>query len=362
MTCMRNVLFLLLLLCAGHLTAQSVFDLLYGDEVNDVVDVEITLPLDSLDDHTPNDLHGVMTFADQTGRRQLLGVKVSLRGKFRRTRCSTPPLKLDFSKSQLEGMGLTDHDKYKLVNSCYGDSTATNLLLKEYLAYRVYSLVSPTAHFRTQLLRLTLRDATGTQPDRIDYAFLIEDPDEMAARFGGRELEDADGLDAERFDPTAEATHAAFQYLIGNADWSIPLQRNVKFVERPDGMLVPVAYDFDFSGWVGAPYASPTREAGQQSIYQRVYLGYHQDERVLREVLQNVRNRRRDVLRMIQDFELLEKRDRSTLLRFVAMYYDTVSGMTLNTGELLYNQLRGATADIIPPGAKAQNYRERASR
>ena len=359
---MRNALFILLLLCAGLLRAQSVFDLLYGGDVNEAVDVEITLPLDSLDDRTPNDLHGIMTFADQTGRRQLLGVKVGLRGKFRRTRCSTPPLKLDFSKSQLAGMGLSDHDKYKLVNSCYGDSTATDLLLKEYLAYRAYALVSPTAHFRTQLLRLTLRDATGTQPDRVDYAFLIEDPDEMAARFGGRELEKADGLDAVRFDPTAEATHAAFQYLIGNADWSIPLQRNVKFVERPDGMLVPVAYDFDFSGWVGAPYASPTRETGQQSIYQRVYLGYHQEERVLRQVVQNMRDHRRDILRMIQDFELLNKRDRSTLQRFVGLFYEATSTMTLNTGEFLYDQLRGETADIIPPGAKPQNYRERALR
>ncbi len=356
------ILACLLLLLSGTLTAQSIFDLLYGPSATRAVKVELTVPLDSIDDHTPNELPGTVSFVDNEGNHQHLGVDVSLRGKFRRTRCSTPPLKLNFSKRELEGMGLSKHDKYKLVNSCYGDSTATDLLLKEYLAYRAYALLSPKAHFRAQLLELTLHDAAGNHPDRTEYAFLLEDPDEMAERFDGRELEDADGLDVTRYDGTAEATHALFQYLIGNADWSLALQRNVKIVELADGKLVPVAYDFDFSGWVGAPYASPSRETGQQSIYHRVYLGYHQGDRLLRNVSQDFRSNRRELLNLIDDFEILNKRDRNILFRFVNLFYDSLAGMTSKTGILLYNQLRGETASVIPPGSKPQHFRSSARR
>ncbi|MGB3800179.1 MAG: hypothetical protein WA952_10225 [Lewinella sp.] len=357
---MRILLIPILLLCTSALFAQSVFDLLYAPSSTRAVAVQVTVPIDSIDAHTPNELPGTMAFTDVDGREQHLSVKVSLRGKFRRTRCSTPPLKLNFSKKELSGMGLVEHDKYKLVNSCYDDSTATDLLLKEYLAYRAYALMSPDAHFRTQLLELTYHDAAGNLADRTEYAFLIEDPDEMAARFDGHELDDADGLDADRYPAKAEATHALFQYFIGNADWSLALQRNVKLVEGSDGMLTPVAYDFDFSGWVGAPYASPNRQTGQESIYQRVYLGYHQSDRVLREVSRDFRSHRKEVLQLIREFDLLNKRDRDIINNFVHRFYDSMAVMSQNTGLLLYDQLRGETATIIPPGAKAEYYRSSA--
>ena len=237
------------------------------------------------------------------------------------------------------------------------------MLLKEYLAYRAYALLSPTAHFRAQLLRVTYRDGIGTYPDRTDYAILLEDTDEMAARAGGTELDDAHGLKAERYAAHAEATHALFQYLLGNGDWSLPLHRNVKIISLPDGQLVPVGYDFDFSGWVGAPYASPSRDYGQQSIYQRVYLGYAQSDRTLREVAQEFRSNRRELLQLIGGFELLPKQERVILQRFVQRFYGALNAMTTDSGSMdLYDKLRGDTASVIPPGAEARSYRGSARR
>lgn len=360
---MRSIFFTLCFLSAlGPLSGQSLFDLLYSADVNAVHRVELTVPLDSIDERTQNELPGSVTFTDVDGIERHIGVGVSLRGKFRRSRCSTPPLKLNFSKKELEGMGLTKHDKYKIVNTCYADSSATALLLKEYLAYRAYALLSPEAHYRAQLLELTYHDAAGELADRKEYALLLEDTDEMAERAGGKELDDADGLDASRFDPTAEATHALFQFLIGNADWSLAMQRNLKIIERPDGMLVPVGYDFDFSGWVGAPYASPSPETGQQSIYHRVYLGYHQSERVMRDVTHAFRSHRRELYDMINGFERLNKRDRTTTFRFVNLFYDALAEMSSKTGLLMYDQLRGDTASVIPPGSNAQHFQRRARR
>ncbi len=346
-----------LLVCSLSLGAQSFFDGLVAAEAAGAVDLVLTLPVDSIDARTRNEQPGFLTYYDATGQVRTFSADVSLRGRFRQLRCGFPPLRLNLSKKELKAFGLATYDKYKLVTSCYADSTATTLLLKEYLAYRAYALLSPEAHFRTQLLRITYRDAAGVRPDRSDYAFLIEETDEMAGRTGGKELNQAIGLDADRYDPRAEATHALFQYLIGNGDWSLPLQRNVKIVERPDGMLVPVAYDFDFSGWVGAPYASPSLDHGQRSIYQRVYLGYHQSDRTLRQVNQEFRTKRRELSALISDFDLITKNDRTILLRFVQRFYNDLGEISRNTTTLFYNQLRGETASVIPPGAQPQFYR-----
>ena len=353
---MRPLTLFLLCLAATTLSGQSLFDLLYRDAPTAAVDLVLTVPLDSLRGETRGAQPATVFFTDTDGVERHFGLSVDIRGRFRRSRCATPPLKLDFGKGELKAAGLDKHDKYKLVNTCSDDSTGTNLLLKEYLAYRTYARLSPAAHFRAQLLRVTYRDAAARQPDRVAYAFLLEDTDEMAERAGGHELDASVGLAAERFDPEAEATHAMFQYLIGNADWSLPLHRNLKLVERPDGKLIPVGYDFDFSGWVGAPYASPSREVGQESIYQRIYLGYGQSDRTLRSVNQNFRQQRREVLALIDGFDLLPLSERRTLSRFVQRFYNDVAAMSNNTGILLYDQLRGATAALIPLGGRAGDY------
>ncbi|WP_420461040.1 hypothetical protein [Neolewinella sp.] len=338
------------------LSGQSVFDALYGEEVDRAVAVTLTVPLDSLAARSAYEQAGQLMFTDHDGAPRVFGVEVSLRGKFRQVRCGFPPLKLDFAKGELRASGMTTHDKYKLVPACYADSTAQALVLKEYLAYRAYALLSPEAHFRAQLLRITYRDAAAGRPDRTEYAFLLEDPDEMAERSGGTEFGDSLGLTPNRYVAGAEARHALLQYLLGNGDWSLDLQRNVKLVELPDAQLIPVGYDFDFSGWVGAPYASPSRQHGQQSIYQRVYLGYRQSDRILGEVAQSFRDHRRELLRLIGDFDLLSEQERTVLQRFVKRFYDELGTMTADTRLELYRQLRGETAAIIPPGSQPQYY------
>ena len=350
-----NPILVLLFLSFG-LRAQSVFDLLYRDAADEAVSVVLTLPLDSVTARSSHEQPGQISFTDQDGFVRTFGTDISIRGKFRQLRCGFPPLKLDFGKQELRASGLVDHDKYKLVTACYDDPAAQTLVLKEYLAYRAYAMLSPGAHFRTQLLRITYRDAAAGQPERTEYAFLIEDPDEMAARTGGTEAEVSVGLPPSRYDARAEATHALLQYLIGNGDWSLTLRRNVKVVELPNAQLVPVGYDFDFSGWVGAPYASPTRDHGQQSIYERVYLGFAQSDRVLREVNQGFRTHRRELLRLIDSFELLPKNERMILQRFVQRFYEAVGYMTTETQVPLYQQLRGTTAGVIPPGGQPQHY------
>ncbi|MCB9349767.1 MAG: hypothetical protein H6573_19980 [Lewinellaceae bacterium] len=63
-----------------------------------------------------------LSFLDKQGNRQEWPLDISLRGKFRRMHCKDmPPLRLDFSKKDLEEAGLAQFDDLKLVNYCMGD-------------------------------------------------------------------------------------------------------------------------------------------------------------------------------------------------------------------------------------------------
>jgi hypothetical protein len=339
-----SLLFLLLPLMA---TAGSIFDLLYnGKDVP--VALRLELPMDSILAKSNNEQTARVIFTDVNGQAQNWNLDVAIRGKFRR--------QFNFSKKELKAAGLDSWDKYKLVSTCSADPLAKNLVLKEYLAYRAYNMLSPWS-FRVQWVEITFVDANGNHAPRVEAGFLIEETDEMAARIGGKELENPIGQPAAAFHPQAEVTQALMQYLVSNGDWSMPLARNVKVVEMPDGKLIPVGYDFDFSGWVGAPYASPTGDIGQQSIYQRIYQGYVQPDAIMREVATNFREHRREVLSLINNFYALPGEDRVVMYRFASRFFKELNDKNLENALPLYQQLRGDVAEVIPPGAEADSFR-----
>jgi hypothetical protein len=337
------------------LSGRSIFDMVYTGN-DEPVAFRLEVPVDSVlaKVHTKQDAH--LRFTDVNGSTQNWDLNVSIRGKFRRQRCEFAPLKLDFGKKALRKAGLADWDKYKLVSTCSSDPLAKNLVLKEYLAYRAYNEL--TVHsFRVQRVMITYVDVNGNHPDRTEEGFIIEETDEMAARLGGKEVDQALGLPADTFNAEAEVTHALVQYLFSNGDFSMPLARNMKVVKMPNGELVPVGYDFDFSGWVGAPYASPTSEIGQQSIYHRIYQGYVHSDDVMRKVADHFRDKRRSVIDLIANFQYLPVDDRTVVQRFAARFFRDLNQMNRNDGTLLYDQLRDGVAEMIPPGGEAGSFR-----
>src|SRR5258706_992770 len=68
---------------------------------------------------------------------------------------------------------------------------------------------------------------------------------------------------------------AVFEYLIGNTDWSVQYQQNIKLIAK-DSLSVPytVPYDFDHAGMVDAPYALPAEELWMRSVRERRYRGF----------------------------------------------------------------------------------------
>ena len=183
--------------------------------------------------------------------------KIKARGKFRRSKCDLPPLKINFSKSELSEQGLhKKFDKFKLVSHCLLNGASDDALLKEQCVYKMYNYVSEYS-FRVKSFTVVYQDYKN--PERIirGECFLLEPNKEMAFRNGG-ELVDALGLSHN--DVTPESYHhlILFNYMIGNTDWDIKQQRNIKFLRKEGNeKLIIVPYDFDNCKLVNPPYFSP---------------------------------------------------------------------------------------------------------
>ncbi len=143
-------------------------------------------------------------------------VKVRVRGRYRRTHCVMPPLKLKFNKEWLRAHGLNDHNDFKLVTHCLDGEAGMDALLREQLAYQLYAQLTGRS-LRTQLVDITYHDSnTGT--DIKSRAILIEDTDEMAERLNGRECDECYNTPLDRYTTGSAELLTLFQYMIGNND------------------------------------------------------------------------------------------------------------------------------------------------
>jgi len=236
------------------LATPTIFDELYGKEVLDitlVTDVKQFMANKNTETYQPAQI----LFDGRSGREHQWNIEVRPRGRYRRRVCDFPPMKIKFPKKEIQEAGYAKHNDLKLVTHCLSDPLGDELVLREHLVYLLYQEVSPYA-YRAQLVRITYIDNQGGPPLK-RYGILLEDEDELAERYGMEICEDCYGFEEEDFERQASAVNQLFQQLIGNADWSLELQRNIKVLIREKDQsenLLFVPYDFDFSEVVNAPY------------------------------------------------------------------------------------------------------------
>lgn len=200
-------------------------------------------------------------------------ITVAPRGKSRREICRLPPLMLNFrtsAASRLRTLG-----KLKLVIGCGITDLDEQLLLKEYLVYKMYNILEEKS-FRVRLLRITYTDSKGKLKTYTQYGFLIEDDGDMARRNNCKKKAETTFL-TESTNRDLMTKLALFQYMIGNTDWAVPNNHNIKLIyDRIDKKAPPyvVPYDFDYCGLVNADYAVPHESIGTNKVTERVYRGF----------------------------------------------------------------------------------------
>lgn len=251
-------------------------------------------------------------------------VKIYPRGEFRRETCQMPSLMVNFKtadSSRLKGL-----KKIKLVCGCSSSTYSEELLLMEYLAYKIYNVLTGLS-FKVKLVKMTYKDVANKMKPYSQYSFFIEDVDELAKRNQCKEYQNKLTL-TQLTSRNQMTTVALFQYMIGNTDWSVPNYHNIKLVQSvTDTASNPyvVPYDFDFAGLVNAPYAIPHDDLGIEKVTDRLYRGFPRTYQEIESALQIFREKKEQINALIMDFDLLKKGQRETMVSYLDDFYSTVN-------------------------------------
>ncbi|MBT8258584.1 MAG: hypothetical protein KJO49_08940 [Bacteroidia bacterium] len=221
----------------------------------------------------------VMKFQAADGSVKELDIELRVRGNYRLKNCYYPPLKIKIKKSNYKGTLFDTHKRLKLVTPCLTERDKNDNVIKEYIAYKIYELVSPF-YFKSRLVDLEFNEVRGNNKIKAHTmkAFLIEDDKHVAKRYKGK-------IYKRRVHPMqqnalASVRHAMFQYLIGNTDFSQYDMHNVKVMFHEKEFL-PIPYDFDMAGLVNCSYAVVSQIGKEKlplsSVTQRLYRGFERN-------------------------------------------------------------------------------------
>ncbi len=270
-------LLLALFLSYGTLVAQEPKELFSTDEV-----LEIKLTFDEKEVY--NDLEerqyhkATLEWTGVDGSHAEFPVRLKTRGKTRamKATCRIPPMFINFKGAETKDTPFHKQKKVKLVTHCKNSKSFKEYVKKEYLAYRLYNVISDYG-LQARLCRITYVDSQKPEDQSTHYGFLLEDMDDLAKRKNMKEYEglirNQEAIDKDNLDKLT-----LFQYMIGNLDWSVPERHNVKIMLADDGSLpIAVPYDFDYSGLVDAPYAAPPEGIDIPGVTTRVFRGLCRD-------------------------------------------------------------------------------------
>jgi hypothetical protein len=199
-------------------------------------------------------------------------LRVKTRGIWRLKNCQFPPLRLNFTSEAVKHTVFQGLDKPKLVNYCRDEDTYEQYVLQEFQLYRVQRLLTPASH-AVRLVRLAYTDSGNGKILATRYAFIEEEPAELAARLNAKEVK-LKGARPDDLEPFQSALVGVFQYMIGNTDFAFGALHNVELIQMMSGEYWPVVYDYDFSGAVNARYATVDPQLRISSVRTRLYRGY----------------------------------------------------------------------------------------
>ena len=251
-------------------------------------------------------------------------IELRARGNFRKDYCYIPSLMLNFKTVDVNK--LASLEKMKMVCTCRMGKEFEQLVIKEYTAYKMYNTLTDMS-FRVRLVIMTFIDSDGKKKPINQYGFLIEDVDDMAKRNDCREL-DLKKLQAEASNRKYMTMVNLFQYMIGNTDWSVPGDHNIKLIQPKDSANArpyAVPYDFDFSGLVDAPYAIPDEQLGTTSVKERVYRGFPRTMEELQESIVNFNAKKAEIYKLVTDQALLEKRSKDDMIKYLDEFYKVIN-------------------------------------
>jgi len=259
-------------------------------------------------------------------------IKIKTRGIFRQQYCSFPPMEINFKKPMRAYASSGSIKKLKLVTHCEQGKGSDDYVLREYLVYKMFNVLTDTS-FRVRVLRLNYVDTEKNKKTISQYGFFIEPTDVLAERLKMIPLKKVT-LTQKHIIPDIMTRAAIFNYMIGNYDWAIPNQHNVLILKSTDisanQMAIAIPYDFDFTGFVNPYYALPVEETGLKTIRERLFTGMCRTREDFKKEIMNIARRKAELLRVINDFQYLSPRSKKDLTSYLEEFFtltESKSGM-----------------------------------
>lgn len=270
-------------------------------------------------------LESVLYYKNRSDAYDSLHVELRARGNNRRENCYYAPLRLKFSKTESEQTPFVGNKKLKLVLPCLIESNNDDYVVKEYMAYKLYEIVTPV-HFKTRLLEIEFIEEKGKRTTTNDLkGFLIEDVDNVAKRLNGNEIKRR--IMPLQQDDLASVRNSFFQYMIANTDYSSMYNHNGKLLFI-DKKIIPLPYDFDMSGLVDTSYSVVSNVQNMNlditEVTERAYKGYKRDEAIFEQVRQEFIRNKTKMFEVIDGLENYFK-DKNQFIkarRFIESFFD----------------------------------------
>jgi hypothetical protein len=249
-------------------------------------------------------------------------IKIKARGNMRRNYCSLPPIMMKFKSSDKNPATILDRGTLKLVTQCSKSSIFESYVHKEYIAYKLFNLVT-TYSFKTRLVRIHYVDINKPKKSFTTYGFLIENAEDMAKRNNAVVLKSVT-LQASQMNSTDLARVAVFNYMIGNTDWSVTSQHNVKILKSAEVISdkgIPVTYDYDYAGLVNTVYSAPSKDIPIMTVQERYYQGLCMSDEELKPVIEEFKELKGQFLSTISEYEYLTKSDKKWSESYISSFY-----------------------------------------
>lgn len=317
-----KTILLTLLICNLSAVAQEEFNQKKFFTDTAIIPVTFTTDLGNLTSGKirSNKQKGRLSGMGEDGKPFTNAVNVSARGNMRKSLCFMPPLKLQFLKDSTSPWWALK--TLKLVGACETNSNYEQLLVREYLVYKMYNIITDTS-LNVRMMLVKFDDEKGKKKSYTQHAFFIEDVDQMAKRNKCVSVENnkvlTDATDFRHITLTC-----IFQYMIGNTDWSVPNGHNVRLIRsKKDSFAKPIAvpYDFDYAGIVNAPYAVPSSELSIEFVTQRLYRGFPRTMEQLEPIVQLFKDKKSAILDLVNNCRLLKDFDRKEMLGYLTDFY-----------------------------------------
>ena len=244
-----------------------------------------------------------MSYQNDDGIWKELDVEIRKRGNFRLKNCYYSPIKIKIKKSDSKGTLFEGNKKLKLVLPCLTNSSKNDYILKEYIAYKLYEIIS-NYHFKTRMTTISYTEIVGNKTkSHLLKGILVEDDKIVAKRSGGDIIKRS--IHPLNHDPITSVQNAFFQFMIGCTDFSTAFQHNEKLIFY-NNRIIPIPYDFDMSGFVNPSYAIVSNEnikLGITSVRERVYRGFKRKPSIIQQVRQEFLDNKIKLIEIIDGFE-----------------------------------------------------------